>query len=78
MATADTELLLFVREALSAGRSREDIAVALRGADCPDDQVQAALSRFAEVSFPVPVPRPRVYLSPRVPSSILSCSRCWV
>ena len=63
MAAADTELSLFVREALAAGSSRAEIAAALRSAGWPEDQVRLALARFAEVAFPVPVPRPRAYLS---------------
>lgn len=65
MAAADTELSLFVREALASGSSRADIATALRSAGWPEDQVRLALARYAEVTFPVPVPRPRAYLSAR-------------
>lgn len=65
MTATDAELSQFVRDALSAGSSRDDIATALRDAGWPEDQVRLALARFAEVTFPVPVPRPRAYLSAR-------------
>lgn len=65
MAATDAELTMFVRDALANGVSRADIATALRGAGWPEDQVRLALARFADVAFPVPVPRPRAYLSAR-------------
>jgi Domain of unknown function (DUF5671) len=65
MAAADAELVGFVREALMRGASRQDIESALLDAGRPEAQVRAALSGFAEQDFPVPVPRPRPYLSAR-------------
>lgn len=64
MATPD-DLTLFVREALAAGRSRDEIAAVLREAGWADEPVAAALGVYAEVDFPVPVPRPRAELTAR-------------
>lgn len=65
MASVDAELLLFVREALAGGATRDEIETALKGAGWPEAQVRSALSRYADVKFAVPVPRPRAYLSAR-------------
>lgn len=54
-----TELTQFVRDALAQGSKREDVQEALRSAGWPDDEIQDALSRFAVLEFPVPVPRRR-------------------
>ena len=62
---AEKILDAFVRDALSAGRSREDIASALAAAGWARDQIDDALSAYAEADFPVPVPRPRRYGSAR-------------
>ena len=62
---ADQTLSTFVKEALAAGKSRDEIADALSKAGWPDDQARDALAQFAEISFPVPVPRPRAYGSAR-------------
>lgn len=62
---ADPTLSTFVKEALAAGKSRDDIAKALRAAGWPDDQAKDALGQFADIAFPVPVPRPRAYGSAR-------------
>jgi hypothetical protein len=61
----ERELSEFVRAALQAGSPRADIAAALAQAGWRRDQVQRALAEYADVAFPVPVPRPRPYLSAR-------------
>jgi hypothetical protein len=61
----ERELSEFVRAALASGAPRAEIAGALTQAGWRNDQVQRALAEFAEVAFPVPVPRPRPYLSAR-------------
>lgn len=60
-AISDSTLNDFVKEALAAGESRERIRAVLKTAGWPDDQVTEALTAFAEVDFPTPVPRPRRY-----------------
>jgi Domain of unknown function (DUF5671) len=64
MAVSD-DLVVFVRDALARGQSREQIAGALQKAGWTREQTQAALRAFAEIDFPVPVPRARPYLSAR-------------
>ncbi|GLQ86634.1 hypothetical protein ISS98_14005 [Dyella flagellata] len=65
MASAMQDLDQFVREALSRGCSRASIDKALTDAGWAPEQTQAALTGYADVAFPVPVPRPRPYLSAR-------------
>lgn len=59
----DDELIGFVREALTKGQSRDSIRDKLLEARWPEDDVATALDAFADVEFPIPVPRPKPYLS---------------
>ncbi len=59
------ELLSFIKEALAKGQSKEKITEALSAAGWREDEVRAALNTYADVNFPVPVPRRRPYLSAR-------------
>lgn len=59
------ELTEFLKEGLGRGLSRDELQAALLEAGWPADQVRTALSRFADTAFPIPVPRPRPYLSAR-------------
>ena len=65
MAAATQELELFVREALGRGARREAVEAALASAGWPPEQVRSVLAGYADIDFPVPVPRPQPYLSPR-------------
>ena len=65
MAIATRDLELFVREALAVGQARPAIEAALAQAGWPPEQVGDALDAYADVAFPVPVPKPRPYLSAR-------------
>ncbi len=65
MAAATQDLELFVRDALLKGASRDTIEAALTAAGWTPEQTRDALNAYAEVDFPVPVPKPRPYLSPR-------------
>ena len=62
-----TEKILdqFVREAVAAGKSRSEIAAALVDAGWTEDQAKDALAAYADLNFPVAVPRPRRYGSAR-------------
>ena len=62
---ADTRLNDFIDSALRAGKSRNEIADALVSAGWPREQIADGLKCFADVSFPVPVPKPRAQLSAR-------------
>ncbi len=64
MAVSD-ELAAFVKESLTRRLPPLQIEEALRRAGWPDEQVKAALNAFAPVDFPIPVPRPQLYLSAR-------------
>ena len=64
MAVAE-DLVVFVREALARGQTRAQIADVLQKAGWTHEQTRAALAAYADVEFPVPVPRARPYLSAR-------------
>ncbi len=55
----------FVRDALARGVSRDKIRAALTQARWRPEEIDAALARWAEVDFPVPVPRRDPALSAR-------------
>lgn len=55
----------FVRDALNKKVSRDDIRSTLISAGWGRDEVTQALLGYAEVDFPVPVPKRRPYLSAR-------------
>jgi hypothetical protein len=59
------ELIAFVKEALARGLPKADIERALASAGWPEEAVHGALASFADVAFPIPVPRPRPYVSAR-------------
>jgi hypothetical protein len=59
----NTDLVEFTRQALASGRSRAEIAATLRDAGWAQADIGSALENFAEVDFPIPVPRPKPYLS---------------
>lgn len=59
------ELVGFVKDSLHRGLSRAQIEDALVKAGWPGDQVRRALGGFAEIEFPIPVPRPVSLLSAR-------------
>lgn len=65
MAAATQDLELFVRDALGKGQSKQSILAALTVAGWPAEQAASALDAYADVAFPVPVPKPRPYLSAR-------------
>ncbi|MDR6992128.1 DUF5671 domain-containing protein [Luteimonas sp. 3794] len=50
---------------MARGADRKAVAIALAHAGWPAEQIEDALSRYADVAFGVPVPRPRPTLSAR-------------
>ena len=65
MASSAQDLDLFVRESLAKGIPHPRIAQALVDAGWAPEQTREALAAYAASDFPVPVPRPRAYLSAR-------------
>ncbi len=65
MASGPSELDVFARDALLRGQSRDSILQALRGAGWSEEQLSGVLDGWADVDYPVPVPRPRASLSAR-------------
>jgi len=62
---ASAEMTQFVRDALIAGRSRDEIRGALDSAGWSAREVGEALEAFADTPFTPPVPRPRMQLTAR-------------
>jgi hypothetical protein len=62
---ADTRLNDFIDSALRAGKTRQQISETLASAGWPPEQIADGLRCFADVDFPVPVPKPRAQLSAR-------------
>lgn len=63
--TTHDELMTFVRDGLTRGVPRHDLETALVGAGWRVPEARTALARFADVVFPIPVPRPHVNQSAR-------------
>lgn len=61
----DDDLTQFVRRALMAGKSKHEIAQVLGEAGWRPAQVESAVDSYADLAFPVPVPRPEVSPSAR-------------
>lgn len=59
-------LLDFVKDASRLGKSRDEINIALKAAGWPEDQLTAFWSKYSEAPFPIPVPKPTLYASPRL------------
>lgn len=62
---ADSRLSDFIESALTAGKSRDEIAAALGAAGWSPEQIADGMKFFADVPFAVPVPKPRAHLSAR-------------
>jgi len=61
----NNELHSFVKESLAQQKSRASIKEALLSAGWQDQEITKALSSFAEVDFPIPVPKKKPYLAAR-------------
>ncbi len=59
------QLAEFTRDALAAGKSRDDIRSALERSGWAPNEIAEALNAWADIDFPTPVPRPRPYVSAR-------------
>ena len=59
------ELHSFVRESLGKEQSRASIKEALLSAGWQEEEIAKALNAFAEIDFPVPVPKKKPYLAAR-------------
>ena len=55
----------FIRDAARAGKSRAETKAALQQAGWADEEINETFKQFAEVDFPVPVPRPSANVSAR-------------
>lgn len=61
----NTDLQLFVKEALGKGLERSAIERVLREAGWQADEVRTALQTYADIDFPLPVPRRTAHVSAR-------------
>jgi len=59
------ELYLFVKESLGKNQSRTSIKEALLSAGWQEQEIAKALNSFAEINFPIPVPKKKPYLVAR-------------
>ena len=59
------ELYLFVKESLGKNQSRTSIKEALLLAGWQEQEIAKALNSFAEINFPIPVPKKKPYLVAR-------------
>jgi hypothetical protein len=59
------ELYGFLKDGLDRGLARDELERVLLESGWPREQVRGALDGFADVAFPIPVPRPKPYLSAR-------------
>lgn len=59
------DLQPFVRESLAKGLSKSQIRTALLKAGWQKEEIESELSVFADVDFPLPVPKRKPYLSAR-------------
>lgn len=59
-------LLDFVKDASRLGKNRDEINAALKAAGWPEDQLTTFWGQYSDAPFPVPVPKPTVYASPRL------------
>ena len=59
------ELRQFIKESLERGQDRQAIRDVLLAAGWQEREVSSGLAAFADVDFPIAVPKPRVYLHAR-------------
>ena len=59
------ELHLFVKESLEKGQSRDAIQKILTQTGWQEEEVKKALFAYADVQFPIAVPKPKPYLQAR-------------
>lgn len=59
------ELQPFVKEALEKGFKKPQIREKLEAAGWPEDEIKKAVDMYADVDFPIPVPKRKPYLSAR-------------
>jgi hypothetical protein len=63
--TRSEDLTTFVKKALTRGVARDEIEGILLQSGWSKRQARDALATFADVTFPIPVPRPRPYTDAR-------------
>lgn len=62
-----TDVLIdFIKDAHKAGKTHSEIRNVLKETGWADEQINEALSRFVDRSFPVAIPRPVIFASPRL------------
>lgn len=59
-------LIDFIKDAYRAGKTHNEIEAVLRESGWSEEQIKDALDRFVDRQFPVAIPRPVVFASPRL------------
>lgn len=63
---ANSTLTDFIKEAAKAGKTRAEIDAALRAAGWPEENLRDCWRNYHDMPFPVLVPKPTLYASPRL------------
>ena len=61
----NNDLQTFIKDSLTQKIPREKILEVLRQANWQDDEIKANLDLYADIDFPIPVPKRKPYLSAR-------------
>ena len=64
--TKINEIDEFIREALKIGKKRPEIEAVLQEAGWQNEQIARAFKAYSDVDFPIPVPKPRIFVSPKL------------
>lgn len=64
--TKISEIDDFIREALKIGKKRPEIEAVLSQAGWQNDQIARVFKAYSDVDFPIPVPKPRIFVSPKL------------
>lgn len=59
-------LIEFVKDSCKAGKSHDEIRAVLKDAGWANEQISEVLGRFADLDFPVAIPKPLIFASPRL------------
>lgn len=59
-------LVEFIKDSCRAGKTHDDIRSVLKEGGWPDEEVEGALRKFVDRDYPVAIPKPVIFASPRL------------